>query len=658
MTDALLLLAGSPQKIPPQVQSQLDHSASVLSSGKQNAVTPPKKKTHSVQERLNTNDKRPNVDSLSSQANLITSLFPYVRALDFNLDKGPEPVKRGKKRGSKAKNGAKQKTTTDGHSKAPLTKKGARSNRRHLEASKSPSSSSSLGAAAGYRNVQAVSPSIVATNVYSGISQPIPNCGSVFNGSTNPISSTVVPSACSNTSPYHMVNCGTLPTGLPVSTCSLAIRPSPSPGNLVTPSAAVSSTVSYVNPGSVPTSSLVTQVNSISGPVNFISAVTSHSSSPANHTNLRSSPVLVNSNNSSTYLTPSTVNFTTCGTVSSPFIPGNTGSVCTFVPVNLTTQHTTVSAPSTVSFMNSVACPTSASSVNLANMTNSHPALPTSIGLSSGSLLHQVVNTVTSSPLTELTPAVIPGHFTDSSVVTSTTNINNSLTSQEQNAGSNRSGTSGTNTDITQEAVGPFSLQASNLLQTLALQHTNTEKNDPQNIPSGPDVTQLRKESAQGLQKILARSTSELVPGHQPLKENLPSKKNVNLPQDNATISSEKYKDDTSVVCESLNPDQLQKGLRDTVTIARNLPNSLENINGSTSTLTMNQGCRELMKENSTSFLQSGTSSETEGQGSSKPGGKRRRDALQKEKVNICFPDSVTKLFYYCSNLFPSSCNI
>ncbi|KAL9969200.1 hypothetical protein ACROYT_G021389 [Oculina patagonica] len=46
----------------------------------------------------------------------------------------------------------------------------------------------------------------------------------------------------------------------------------------------------------------------------------------------------------------------------------------------------------------------------------------------------------------------------------------------------------------------------------------------------------------------------------------------------------------------------------------------------------MNQGCRELMKENSTISLQSGTSSEREGQGSSKPQGKRRRDSLQKEK--------------------------
>ncbi|KAJ7308781.1 hypothetical protein OS493_040358 [Desmophyllum pertusum] len=44
------------------------------------------------------------------------------------------------------------------------------------------------------------------------------------------------------------------------------------------------------------------------------------------------------------------------------------------------------------------------------------------------------------------------------------------------------------------------------------------------------------------------------------------------------------------------------------------------------------QGCRELLKENSTALSQSGTSSETEGQGTSKPRGKRRRDSLQKEK--------------------------
>ncbi|KAL9969201.1 hypothetical protein ACROYT_G021390 [Oculina patagonica] len=552
VTDALLLLAGSPQKIPPQVQAQLDHSASVLSSGKRKAVTPPKK-THSVQGRLNISEKRPTVDTLSSQASLVTSSFPYVRALDFNLDKGPEPVKRGKKRGSKTKAGTKQKTMTDGHSKAPLTKKGARSNRRHLEASKSPSLSSSPSAVAGYRNVQAISPSVVATNIYAGISQPIPSCSSVFNGLTNQISSTVVPSACSNTSPYHMINYGTLPTGLPVSKSSPAIRLSPSSGNLVTPSPGpVPSTVSYSNPGSGPTSSLVTYDNSISGPANFTSAVTSHSSPPVNHTSLRSSPVLVNSNNLSTYLTPSTVNITTCGTAPLPFISGNTSSVATSAPVNLTTQHAP-SAPSTVSFINTVICPTSASTVNLVNMTNSHPALPASFGVSSVSSLHQVVNTVTSAPLTELTPAVISGHFTDSSVVTSTTSINNSLTSQEQNTGeSNGSGTSSTNEGVMQPAVGHFSLQASNLLQSLALQHASTEKNEPQNIASGPDVSQLRKESAQGFQKTVASSTSESGHGHQPLKEKSTSKKNMNLSQENTTISSEKHKDDISVVCECL----------------------------------------------------------------------------------------------------------
>ena len=627
----MLLLAGSPQKIPPQVQLQLDHSASVLSSGKQNVITPPKK-TQSVQEPLDTNDKRPNVDSLTSQASLITSSFPYVRALDFSLDKEPKPVKRGRKRSSKTKKGAKQKTTTDEQSKAPLTKKAARSNKSHLEASKSPPPS--FDAAVGHRNVQTVLPSTVVTNISVGTSRPISNCGSVFNRSTNQISSTAITGASSNTSPYNMNNCGTLATGFPTSACSLPTGPSLSPGNMVqTSSGPVPSAVScmYVNPSASPTSSLV---NSTSGPVNFTCAVTSCSLSPANRTTLGSSPVLVNRNNSSTNLTPSTVNYTTCGTVRSPFIPGYTGSISTSAPVNLTMQCIP-GASSTVSFINPVACPTSASSVNLANTTNSHPALPGSFGVSSVSSLHQDVNTVTSSHLTGLTHAVIPSHFTDSSVVTLTTSINNSLTSQEQNASeSNGSGTSATNAGVVQTTVGPFTLQASNLLQSLALQHANTEKNEPQNTESGLDITQLRKESTQGFQKIAACSTLESGHRHQSLKEKSTSKKNVNLhlSQDNATVSSEKH-NDISVVCES-GTDPLQKDLRDTVAVVGRLPNLLENKNGSTSTLTiMNQGCRELMKENSSGFLQSETSSETEGQESTKPQGKRRRDSLQKEKV-------------------------
>lgn len=656
VTDALLLLAGSPQKIPPQSQSQLDRSASVLTSGKRNPVTPPKK-THSVQEH-SANDKQPRVDSLPSQAGLITSTFPYVRALDFNIDKGQEPAKRGVRKGSKTKKGAKQKTATDQQSKAPLTKKGARSNKRHLEASKSPLSSD---AAVGYRNTQAlVSPSTVATNVYPSIGPPLPNCGSALNQSSNTIPSPVnlvVPSACSNTSPYNVVSCGTLPSGLPVSVCSQTIRPSPLLGNLVKPSSGpVPPTVTCTKPGSGSSTSLVTLVNSVNDPVNFTSAVTSHSSSAVNNTSLDSSHVPVNHNNSFSCLTSAAVDFTTYGSVQvfSPLIPSSAGSVFTPAPGNLIPQHTTV-APSAVGFMNSITCPIPSPSVSLANRVNSNPALPASLAVSSLSSLHQVVSTVTSSPLTGLTQAVVPSHFTDLSGVSLTASISNSLTSQEQNAGES-SGTRTSTTDavvtqasdsgVTQAPVSPLSLQASNLLQSLAVQHANTDKHKPGNITSDRSVTQLRKESTQGFQKIVALSTSELVRGQQPLKDK--SKQNVNLSKNSTIMSSEKHKDDISLVCKSPSAGSLEKGLRDTVTVAGRLPNSLENKNGGTSTLTiMNQGCRELMKENSAGFLPTGTSSETEGQGSSKPRGKRRRDALQKEKVNICFPEIVVKLLHY-----------
>lgn len=654
VTDALLLLAGSPQKIPPHSQSQLDRSASVLTSGKRNPVTPPKK-THSVQEQ-SANDKQPRVDSLPSKAGLITSTFPYVRALDFNIDKGLEPVKRGPRKGSKSKKGAKQKTVTDQQSKAPLTKKGGGGNKRHLEASKSTPSSN---AAVGYRNTQAVSPSTIATNVYSGIGPPLLNCDSAFNHSSNTIPapvSFVVPRACHNTQPYNVVSCGTLPTRSPISECSQTTTPSTLPGNLVRPSAGpVPQTVTFTNPSLDPSTSLVTLVNSLNYPVNFTSAVTSHPSSPCNNTSSGNCPVPVNHNHSSC-MTSAAVNFSTRGSVQvlSPFIPSSAGSVFTPVPSNLTTQHTTV-APSAGGLMNPIACPIPSPSVNLAIGANSNPAFPASLAVSSLSSLSHVVNTVTSSPLTGSTQAVIPGHFTDSSVVSSTTSSSNSQTSQEQNARES-TGTRTSSTDavvtqatdavvtpaidsgITQAPVSSLSLQASNLLQSLAVQHANTEKNEPRNIASIQSVTQLRKENAQSFEKITALSNSELVRGQQPLKDK--SKQNVNLSKDSAIMLGEKHKDDISLVCKSPSTGPLEKGLRDNVTVSGYLPKSPENKNGGTTTLViMNQGCREPMGENSAGFSQTRTSSETEAQGSPKPRRKRRRDSLQKEKVNECFPE-------------------
>ena len=644
MTDALLLLAGSPQKIPRQSQSQLDLSASVLSSGKRNPATPPKK-THSTQKH-SANDKQPR------QAGLITSTFPYVRVLDFNIDKGLEPVKRGVTKGSKSKKGAKQKPATDQQSKAPSTKKGGQGNKRHLEASKSTPSSN---AAVGYRNKQAVLPSVVVTNVYSGIGPPLPNCDNAFNHSSNTIPSPVslvAPSACHSTSPYNVLSCGTLASRSLISVCSQTNTPSTLPGNLVISSSGpVQPTITCSNPRSDPSTSLVTLVNSLNNPVNFTSAFTSHSSSPVNsNTSLTNSPAPVNHNHSSSCLIPSAVNFPAYGSVHvlSPFIPSSSGSVVTPAPSNLISQHTTV-APSAVGFMNPITRPIPSPPVNLANGANSNPAFPASLAVSSLSSLPHIVNTVTSSPLTGPTQALIPGHFTDSSGVGLTTSSSNSLTGQEQNAGES-SGTQISTTQavvtpaidpgVTQAPVSPLSLQATNLLQSLAVQHVNTENNAPREKASDQNVTHLRKENAQGSQEIMALSSSELVRGQQPLKDK--SKQNVNLSKDSTIISSEKHKDDISLVCKSPSAGLIEDCLKDSVTVAGCLPNSPENRNGGTSTLVIaNQGCRETMKENSAGFLQTGTSSETEGQGLSKPRRKRRRDDLQKEKVNECFAEIV-----------------
>ena len=297
-------------------------------------------------------------------------------------------------------------------------------------------------------------------------------------------------------------------------------------------------------------------------------------------------------------------------------------------------------------------CATS-SSVNLANAGTGHNSLPASFAhsnltaISSATSLRQGVNTVTPSPLTGLTQAVMPSHLRDASVTNATASIRNSLTGPEQSVGEScGSGATSASSEASDAGVtqshSPISLQASNLLHTLALQHTNTDTSEPQNIMSGLEVTQLRKESAQGMQKNSPRSSSELVLEHQQLKEKSSSKNNSHLSKDSTAVSN--CQDSIPLVCESSSADVFEKGLRNTMPVAGRFQNSLENKNGGSSSMTiMNQiqGCRELLKENSTPFLQSGTSSETEGQGTSKPRGKRRRDSLQKEKVNICFGEIV-----------------
>lgn len=655
MTDALLLLAGSPQKIPPQSQSQLDLSASVLTSGKRNPVTPPKK-IQSVQEQ-SANDKQRHVDSLPSQGGLITSTFPYVRALDFNTNKGLEPVKRGRKKGSKDSKGAKQKTAMEQQSKAPFTNKRGGSNKRHLEATKSTPSSN---AAVGYRSTQSISPSTIATNVNACIGPPLPNCNSAFNHSSNTIPShvgLVVSSVCRSISPY-LVSCGPLATRSPISVCSQTTTPSVLPGTLARPSTgSVPPTVTCTNPRSDPSTSLVTLVNSLNYPVNFTSAVTNHSSSPGSNTSLGNSPLPVNQNNSSSCLTPGAVKVSTCGSVQvlAPFTPGSAGSVFTSACGNPIRQDRTV-APSAVGFMNPITCPIPSSPVNLDSGANSNSAFSVSLAVSNLSSLPQVVNTVTSSPVTGPTQAFIPGDFTDSTVVSSITSSSNSRTNQEQNAGeSGETRTSSTRavvmqaTDaivtssidpgVTLSPVSPLPLQASNLLQSLAVQHANTEKNEVRNAASIQSVTQLRKENAQSFEQITDLPTSELVRGQQPLKDK--PKQSVNLSKDSTMMPGEKHNDDICLVCKSPSAVPLEKGLRENLTAVGCLPNSPENKNGGTSTLViMNQGCREPMKENSAGFFQMGTSSETEGQGSSKPRTKRRRDSLQKEKVMSIFQRS------------------
>lgn len=125
VTDALLLLAGSPPKKTPTKTRSTEHCYSnAHASAESNSDSLPRV-DESPPNRHRMDDKQPRVKSMVNQPALITSALPFVRALNFAAEKETVPKKRAPKKGSKKKSTPKQFINSNGQSE---TTKKAESN--------------------------------------------------------------------------------------------------------------------------------------------------------------------------------------------------------------------------------------------------------------------------------------------------------------------------------------------------------------------------------------------------------------------------------------------------------------------------------------------------------------------------------------------------
>ena len=572
--------------------SQLSYCTNAPISGQHNPDTP-SRGAHSVDRSL-ANDNQPCRESTVNQPALITSTLPYVRALKFTEGNETIPRKRGRKKGSKNENDQKQNTKINKQSKTPANKKGANIGRQRIIAKKPPEPTATSFS-------KSASCSTFA-NSFS-INKPLTTYGSTLNSTS---------------------------------------LPHPSPANVIMPNSspnpAPDSFVNFLLP--VSTTQPVNVISSSPSPVCFTDAVGHGLASPVNHITMVTSaaPSPVSFNNISTCPTPTPANFTPSSSVHTPtpFALRNF-PICS-PPVSLPTTDQP-NSPSVVP----VVCPLPSSVCPVSTHT-SHSPLPASLAplnvpaISDETLVTQAVNIVTLTKSTGLSPAVIPGHYTDSTVSSATAkSVGNLTTSVEDDR---IKASSGLGPSMSRETVDagaddlstssePLSLQASNLLQTLALKHANYQKNvsSPCNLVSGSNNEQVGAESLRN--NIPHSSVVEVT--CQPLKENSTSLENVNVSKDNIDVSSKKHNGHDS---SSLNA--MERELRETVPGETSLNNSLENMNDSTSSLAMlNQECSELMKENSVGFSNSQTNGERGMKGSSNPARKRQRDSIHLQKVKV-----------------------
>lgn len=599
MTDALLLLAGSPQKVQSISSSQSCCNVSDPTAKKHTPITSPKVSDVTQKTRNALNEKEHS--GRSSQPALITSTLPYVRALNFTQEKELEIGTRGRKKGSKNKKGTKQKPATKKQTKAPRTEKketGKGQKRAVAKASSElASESSSLDTGSGFSTLQGT----------SGV-QPSVSYESTFNRTV--ISNSIPVNAIVQSSNAILSqNCSailaTAPAFVPIS-----VTPSPSPVNIASPCPdQICSAVTMATGSGTDSSGCIpsTGIRQSSAPVVLGTTAVPSTGNLARRT-----------------ATP--VNFMSCGSVqvSSPLAPGS---------ANLLPTPPTLHSP----FMPLAANVTHKNITHLPMGAGFIPLVPNALSA------HQTMQDLTppAATSTSATPqAFILGSLTESPVIRDTAGIGDLSAlqknhSENDKSNSTPSGISNTDSNIDDLSAsgGPFSLKASNMLQTLAFQHKNIQGNSTHHHNQA-FVSDSGQQNNHSLQKTGTLSVDTEV-RLQPLQEKSPAYENVTASKSNTEISGEKHADGFFAAHSSPCTNHREQEIMSVPPVGRTIQCSLQTNNGpSTSPLTLiNQESSDLVKENFSGSLRSKLSSVKETQESSTSRTKRSRDEFQQHKV-------------------------
>lgn len=599
MTDALLLLAGSPQKVQSISSSQSCCNVSDPTAKKHTPITSPKVSDVTQKTRNALNEKEHS--GRSSQPALITSTLPYVRALNFTQEKELEIGTRGRKKGSKNKKGTKQKPATKKQTKAPRTEKketGKGQKRAVAKASSElASESSSLDTGSGFSTLQGT----------SGV-QPSVSYESTFNRTV--ISNSIPVNAIVQSSNAILSqNCSailaTAPAFVPIS-----VTPSPSPVNIASPCPdQICSAVTMATGSGTDSSGCIpsTGISQSSAPVVLGTTAVPSTGNLARRT-----------------ATP--VNFMSCGSVqvSSPLAPGS---------ANLLPTPPTLHSP----LMPLAANVTHKSITHLPMGAGFIPLVPNALSA------HQTMQDLTppAATSTSATPqAFILGSLTESPVIRDTAGIGDLSAlqknhSENDKSNSTPSGISNTDSNIDDLSASgePFSLKASNMLQTLAFQHKNIQGNSTHHHNQA-FVSDSGQQNNHSLQKTGTLSVDTEV-RLQPLQEKSPAYENVTASKSNTEISGEKHADGFFAAHSSPCTNHREQEIMSVPPVGRSIQCSLQTNNGpSTSPLTLiNQESSDLVKENFSGSLRSKLSSVKETQESSTSRTKRSRDEFQQHKV-------------------------
>ena len=598
VTDALLLLAGSPQKPLSNSSSQSCCKASDPTAKKHTPITPPKVSDATQKTRNAVNEKEQS--GHCSQPALITSTLPYVRALNFTQEKELEIGTRGRKKGSKNKKGTKQKPATKKQTKAARTEKketGKGQKRAVAKASSEPASgSSSLNIESGFSTLQGT----------SGVVQPSMSYESTFNRTV--ISNSIPVNAIVHSSNAILSqNCSailaTAPAFVPIS-----VTPSPSPVNIASPCPdQISSAVTMATGSGTDSSGCIpsTGIRQSSAPVVL---GTTAVPSTGNFARRTATPVNFMSSDSvqvSSQLAPGSANLLpTLPTLHSPLMP---------LAANITHKSVT-HLPMGAGFI---------------------PLVPNALSA------HQTMQDLTppAAISTTATPqAFIPGSLTESPVIRDTAGIGDLSAlqknrSENDKSNSTPSGISNTDSNIDDLSASgePFSLKASNMLQTLAFQYKNIQGNSTHHHNQAFVSDSGQQNSLQKTGTLSVDTEVRL----QPLQEKSPAYENVTASKSNTEISGKKHADGFSAAHSSPCTNHREQEIMSVPPVGRSIQCSLQTNNvPSTSPLTLiNQESSDLVKENFSGSLRSKLSSEKETQESSTSRTKRSRDEFQQHKV-------------------------